>query len=137
MIDLQAAKDAMRQRCFEVALANTPSTVLFVKIRKSLSGRAYLKEGVMGAPRPSTRKALYIYLHECGHFAQHVASKKTRHVEEYEAEQWAHARMREAGLAVPRVMTIRAKKYVAFKIRQAERRGAKRIDASARKFASK
>jgi hypothetical protein len=43
--------------------------------------------------------------------------------------------MRENGVAVPRLMTKRAKEYVARKIRQAERCGAKAIDAEARAFA--
>jgi len=43
--------------------------------------------------------------------------------------------MREHGIAVPRKSLRRAKRYVAYKIRQAERRGAKHIDAKAKKFA--
>jgi hypothetical protein len=57
-----------------------------------------------------------------------------RHVEELEPEQWAHARMREAGLSVPRVMTRGAKAYVHRKIRSAIKHGAKRIDPAARRF---
>ena len=58
------------------------------------------------------------------------------HVKEMEAEQWAHERMRAYGIPVQRVMTVRAKEYVQHKIRKAERRGAKRIDAAARKFSA-
>jgi hypothetical protein len=43
--------------------------------------------------------------------------------------------MREHGIAVPHSMTKRAKQYVARKIRQAQRRGAKHIDADAKRFA--
>jgi hypothetical protein len=52
-----------------------------------------------------------------------------------EAEQWAHAKMEQHGIAVPPEMTERAKKYVARKIVQAERRGAKRVDFRAVKYA--
>jgi hypothetical protein len=116
-----------------VAIANTPSDVK-IEYRKSLSGRAFLKERKLSAPRPVTRKSLYIYLHECAHFWLHSAGSKPRHVEEHEAEMWAHRKMREAGIRVPRSMTKRAKSYVAFKIRQALRRGAKKIDRHALVF---
>ena len=76
-------------------------------------------------------------LHECAHFALHINSKKPVHVKEMEAEQWAHERMRAYGIPVPQVMTDRAKEYVKHKITKAERRGAKRIDAAARKFSER
>ena len=83
-----------------------------------------------------TRKSLYVYLHECAHFhLDHGSSRKPSHLKEYEAEQWAHDRMREAGIPVPREMTNGARSYVAFKIRQAQERGAKRIDKKAAAFA--
>jgi hypothetical protein len=53
-----------------------------------------------------------------------------------EAERWAHAIMREHSIAVPRDMTRRAKDYVARKIGQAKRSGAKRIDAKARQYST-
>lgn len=58
-----------------------------------------------------------------------------RHVEEMQAEQWAHEKMREAGVPIPPKQTQRAKLYVARKIYQAKRRGAKNIDPRAREFA--
>lgn len=124
----------MKQRCFAVALENTPTNVTCVHIRKGLQGCAQLKPGNLHAPRPSTRKALYIFLHECAHFVLHARSRKPRHVEEWEAERWAHERMRAAGLAVPREMTRRAKSYVAWKILQARVRGAKVISQEAINF---
>ena len=87
------------------------------------------------APRPVTRKALYIFLHECAHAHLHVDRKPKAHVREMEAEMWAHARMREHGIAVPRAMTARAKRYVARKIVQAKRCGAKSIDRKAAQYA--
>src|SRR5262249_49089806 len=126
---LAAGRERMKKRCYECALANTPDTVRAIKIRRNLSGRAHHSSGLMEAPIPKTRKALYLFLHECAHFALHHRGRnKPIHVREHEAEQWAHQKMREAGIPVPRTMTARAKKYVAMKIGRAERRGAKTID---------
>jgi hypothetical protein len=52
-----------------------------------------------------------------------------------EAERWAHEKMREHGIAAPRDMTRRAKSYVARKIEQAKRCGAKRINREAARYA--
>jgi hypothetical protein len=128
---LKLAREKTRQLCIAVALANTPENVTVVKPRRGLSGYARYAEGLLVAPRPFTRKALYIFLHECAHFALHAPGKgpkQPRHVEEMEAEQWAHQKMREAGIAVPRAMTKSAKAYVRRKVHQARRRGAKKID---------
>ena len=114
-------------------MAHLPEGWTF-KFRKSLSGRCFLKEYRVEAPKPVTRKALYIWLHECAHAHLHL-KRGLRHVEEMEAEQWAHARMREAGVPVPRAMTNRAKRYVARKIEQATARGAKTIDPKAVAYA--
>jgi len=143
----------------ETALANTPVSVRVVRIRKTLSGRAY-SAAEIAVPRPVTRRALHIFLHECAHIALgHVKTaqfapmlphggpgpapaaslprirRKPRHVEEYEAEQWAFDRMRESGIPIPRKSLRRAKSYVVYKIRQARRRGAKVIDKDAQRWA--
>lgn len=159
---LQAARERMRQRCIETALANTPVSVRAVRIRKTLSGMAY-SAAEIAVPRPVTRRALHIFLHECAHVALgHVKAdkaaqfaptlphggpgpaqaaaeprirRKPRHVEEYEAEQWAFDRMRESGIPIPRKSLRRAKSYVAYKIRQARRRGAKAVDREAQRWA--
>jgi hypothetical protein len=129
-IALRGSRERHKRRCCEIALTNTPPNVRVVRVRKSLTGRAHLKAGILAGPKPFTRNALYI-------FALHGSGRKPRHVEELEAEQWAHARMREAGMSVPRAMTRRAKAYVRRKIRSAIRHGAKRIDPAARKQKSK
>ncbi|PJA14143.1 MAG: hypothetical protein CO113_12225 [Elusimicrobia bacterium CG_4_9_14_3_um_filter_62_55] len=131
----------MREACTRAALANTPASVRVIRIRKTLSGRAYSPEEI-AVPRPVTRRALHVFLHECAHVALgHVGGnnaaqfgptlphvrpgaaqaapgprprRKPRHVEEYEAERWAFDRMREAGIAVPRKSLRRAKSYLAF-----------------------
>lgn len=159
---LKEAKQRMRTACAEAALANTPASIRVIRIRKTLSGRTYSPQ-VIAAPRPVTRRSLHIFLHECAHIALgHVRAnttpqfgptlptvglipaqiaiapkpkRKPRHVEEFEAERWAFDRMREAGIPVPRKSLNRAKGYVAYKIRQAQRRGAKTIDAAALRWA--
>lgn len=132
-------KASHRQRFAACALANTPANVRVIEIRKDLSGRAfcvpgYPNFGKLCTPRPVTRKSLYIFLHECGHFALHADGKRRKvYIKELEAEQWAHARMREAGIPVPRSMTVRAKAYVRRKLRASVRRGSK-LDAAAVRF---
>jgi hypothetical protein len=129
-----------RARLAQVALVNTPTNVRVIQIRKELSGMADCRPdsaqfGLMSVPRPVTRKSLYLFLHECAHFALHADGKRRkRYIEEMECEKWAHARMREAGIAVPRAMTRRAKEYVRYKMRQALRRGATKFDAAALKY---
>lgn len=129
-----------RQKCLQCALANTPANVRVIQIRKDLSGRAYTNAkysnfGKIEVPRPITRKSLYIFLHECAHMHLHADGKRRKvYVIELEAEQWAHARMREAGIPVPRSMTLRAKSYVRQKMRRAFKRGTKRFDAAALKY---
>jgi hypothetical protein len=109
-----------------------------VEYRKSLSGRHYGRRNLIKAPKPVTAKALYIFLHECAHAYLHTGSGRKaapRHVQEMQAEIWAHAKMEKHGIPVPPEMTTRAKRYVARKIVQAERRGAKNIDPLAIEYA--
>ena len=135
-IDLQAARQAAAERFYAIGMAYLPEGWTY-SFRKGLTGACSWRKKHIAAPKPVTRKSLYIWLHECGHAQLHKARGKTpRHAEEYEAERWAHARMREHGVAVPRAMTLRAKAYVGRKIEQAEKRGAKTIDARARAFAA-
>jgi len=134
--ELQAARKAAAERFEAIAKLYIPEGYT-VEYRKSLSGRHWGDRKLIQAPRPVTRKSLYIFLHECAHavLGHSYNGKVPRHVKEMEAEKWAHAKMREHGVSVPRAMTKRAKQYVAYKIKQAERRGAKRINAQARAFA--
>lgn len=130
---LRAAREAAAERFMAIAAKYVPEGYT-VAYRKSLSGNCSATH--INAPKPVTRKALYIFLHECAHAHLHWPQRnKTRHVEEMEAEKWAHAKMRENGVPVPRAMTKRAKAYVRRKIRQAIMRGAKRIDPEAIRFA--
>lgn len=108
-----------------------------VRYRKALSGRHYSARMLIEAPRPVTVKSLYIFLHECAHAHLHAGGYegKPKHVVELEAELWAHAKMAKHGIEVPLETTTRARRYVARKIVQAERRGAKHIDPRAIEFA--
>jgi hypothetical protein len=89
----------------------------------------FLAEKKIQAPRPVTRKALYIFPHECAHARLH------REHMEMEAERWAHERMREHGIAVPRRQTQGAKWNVARQIRHDVAGGALSIDPQARRWA--
>ncbi len=132
---LQAARKAAVQRFEAVAMKYVPEGYTLA-YRKSLSGRCRYRRKLLEAPRPVTRKALYIFLHECAHaHLGHGNGRVPRHVREFEAERWAHEKMRESGIPVPRSMTLRAKQYVARKIRQAKSHGAKKIDHKAAEFA--
>src|SRR5262245_55504070 len=132
--ELQAARKAPADRSMAIAMQYVPEGYT-VEYRKSLSGRHWGKRELIQAPRPVTRKALYIFLHECAHAHLHRDHRKKVHVMEMEAEKWAHEKMREHGIAVPRKMTTRAKAYVGRKIAATVARGAKRIDPEARRFA--
>jgi hypothetical protein len=134
--ELQALRRAAAERFTAIAMQYVPPTYA-IQYRKSLSGRHYPKRKMIAAPRPVTRRALYIFLHECAHIYLHGPGSKRvpAHVRELQAEQWAHAKMREHGVPVPRVETHRAKRYVRRKIRQALAHGAKRIDPAAKRYA--
>lgn len=128
---LQAARRAAAERFTEIATRHTPPDVL-VGYRKSLTGRAWPKSRRIEVPRPVTRRALHIYLHEVAHIVLDHRRQKPVHVQELEAEQWAFRVMREEGVPVPRKSLRQAKRYVRRKIRRAELAGAKSIDAKAR-----
>jgi hypothetical protein len=121
--------------CEEVAELYVPEGYT-IEYRKSLSGVHIGARKLIKAPRPTTPDSLEVFLHECAHaHLKHDVGRKPRHVEEMEAEQWAHAKMAKHGIAVSPERMAHAKRYVARKIVQAERRGAKIIDARAREFA--
>lgn len=131
--ELQAARKAAAERFTTIGMRYVPEGWT-VEYRKSLTGYCCYDPRRIEAPRPVTRKSLYIFLHECAHAHLHVKCSKPVHVVEMEAEKWAHEKMRENGVAVPRSMTRRAKQYVARKIRRAKRNGAKRIDPAALRY---
>jgi hypothetical protein len=131
----------MRERCIQCALANTPTNVRYVQIRKDLCGYATLQgpdTGRMAVPKPITRRALYVFLHECAHFVLHAdykRNKRPRYLEEFEAETWARDKMREAGIPVPRKEIVRAKEHVAQHLKQVKRKKGRRLDPKMLAFA--
>jgi hypothetical protein len=131
---LQEARTAAAERFLAIGMRHVPEgwTYKFRQCR----GYCWQEQRLIDAPKPVTRRALAIWLHECAHAHLHNSRGRIpRHVEEMQAEQWAYARMREAGVPVPRKTTARGKAYVARKIRQAKAVGAKRIDPKAVAFA--
>jgi hypothetical protein len=135
--ELQAARQAAAARFLAIAEAiKAEAGIVHHRLTSGLHGWAFPELGIIHAPEGRTRKQLYILAHECAHVWLCHNSKKPRHVEEHEAEMWAHAVLRAHGVPVPRAMTRRAKRYVARKIHQAKRRGAKRINADAARFAA-
>jgi hypothetical protein len=122
--DLQAARREAAKRYYAIAMAALPEGWTY-KFRRSLTGRSWPYFKHIDAPKPVTRKALYIWLHECAHAHLHGPKcRKQRFTKEFEAELWAHDKMREAGVAVPKVMTERAKDYVKAKLQKAVKRKA-------------
>ena len=106
-----------------------------VEDRKGLCGFAYVKTKKIHVPSPNTLRRLYVFAHECGHVALEHGPEKTKHRVEYEAETWAVEAFGRYGLTTHPKSDERGRQYVAYKIRQALRRGAKSIDPEAREFA--
>lgn len=129
--DPQKARREAAERFYAIGMLALPAGWTFA-FRKRLSGVCDMGRQHIVAPKPVTRRSLYIWLHECAHAHLHWRPSRTpRYLEEMEAEQWAHTVMRNRNIAVPRDMTRRAKIHVAKKIRQARARGAKKIDPRA------
>ena len=133
--ELQAGRLAMKAKCMQAALEETPERVRLIRIRRSISGSASVREGILTVPRPFTRRALHVFFHECAHIVLDHVSRKPRHVEEMEAEQWATDAMRRHGFAVPRERLRHAKWHVGDQIKRAIRNRARSIDLKAAKFA--
>ncbi len=130
---MRKGKEDMATRCEAVAAKMAEEAgVASWDYTDGLHGRALPGQKFIKAPRPTTRRRLYVWAHECAHVALGHNDRLPVHREEYEAERWAAAALRRYGVPVPRKETRRAKRYVAHKIRMAERRGAKRIDPEAR-----
>lgn len=135
-VDLRAAREASVVRFLAIAEAlKAEAGVQKHTVRKSLSGYAWPKKHEIVAPEGRTRKQLYILAHECAHvILGHIYGKKPRHLEEVEAEEWAHAALRRHGVPVPRSMTLRSKWHIQNKIHQALRSGAKEIAPRAKAY---
>lgn len=132
---LQQGKKAMAERCQRVGKAILEEAgVKDVQYHNRLGGWACPDRKLVCVPTPTTRRRLYFVAHEEGHVAlDHIGLKPT-HRQEYEAERYAHNALRRHGISVSKKSTQRAKRYVARKISQAIRRGAKTIDRESLKW---
>jgi hypothetical protein len=135
--ELQALRKQAAERFTAIAMRYVPEGYT-IEYCKSLSGGHCGSRKLIRAPRPITRRALFVFLHECGHAHLHRDGGqwgKSRHVIEMEAERWAHERMRENGIAVPRLESVCAKQNVARQIRRDIAGGMLSIDRQARRYA--
>ncbi|MFO1114221.1 MAG: hypothetical protein U1E28_00930 [Beijerinckiaceae bacterium] len=120
---LLLARKSVAARCLAIAARHTPDDVE-VQYRKRLTGCAWARGRRIAAPRPVTRRALHVYLHEVAHVVLEHFHDRPVHVQEYEAEQWAFDIMRAEGVAIPRASLQRAQAYVAHTImREIDRSG--------------
>ena len=105
-----------RDRYAEIAAALKADAGVTEHIaHKKMSGRASLATGHNLAPAGVTRQQLYVVAHECAHIALHSAPKRRRrprHIEEHEAESYAHRALTAHGLEVPVASTHWALGYV-------------------------
>jgi hypothetical protein len=108
-----------------------------VENRTRLHGCAFVKQRSIQVPPPTTLRRLQAFGHECGHIALDHRSQKPRHHEEYETEAWSRMAFERHELKVPPASDEFGRRYVAFKVRQALRRGAKNIDPEPAEFARK
>jgi hypothetical protein len=90
----------MIEHCWRCAKQNTPPKVRKIGPVDVLLGAAYLNDGEIVAPYPVTPEATLVYLHECGHFIR--GHENSDYITEFEAEQWAKTKLREAQIPVPR-----------------------------------
>jgi len=127
-----AARKRAEQRLLAIGLAALPKGWGY-KFRDTWDGDCWPLLQYIEASRPTTRRRLHIWLHECGHAHDH--RRCPLYLAELRAELWAISYMREHGVPVPRVSVKRAQRNVGFHIKLAIARGAKDIDAEAQAFA--
>lgn len=105
-----------------------------VEYRRRLTGCAWAWSRRIAAPRPVTRRALHIYLHEIAHIVLEHKYQRPEYIQEYEAELWAFEVMRAEGIAIPERCIERARANVAYTISRAVRSGHD-IEKAVQKFA--
>jgi hypothetical protein len=132
---LQEARRKAALRFSVIAAKHTPPNLQIV-YRKKLTGCAWVRGRKIAVPRPITRRALHVYLHEVGHVVLNHVHDKPVHVQEFEAEQWAFAIMQREGVAIHQKSIHRAKAYVAQKIMQAIMSGNEPVHLDAARFAN-
>jgi hypothetical protein len=120
---LLRARRAAAERFSLIAVKWTPADV-HVSFRRHLTGCAWAQSRKISVPRPRTRRALHIYLHEIAHVVLEHFHSKPEYLQEYEAELWAFAVMRAEGISIPAKSIERAANYVRYLIHEAETHGA-------------
>lgn len=114
--ELQAAKQAARERYTVVAdLLKKEAGVARHYHHKVIGGLAWLNTGRILAPQGVTRRQLYVLAHECAHIVLHRTPEgraKPSHVQEHEAETYAHRAFARYGLEVPEKSAKWARAYV-------------------------
>lgn len=108
------------------------NNIIFEYHFKSNVGRAFIEERKILISKPINRDRLFVAFHEIGHIINgHI---KPRYLEELKAEQYAIMKMREVNIPISRKARARAKEYISYKVRQAQRRGLKKLDSRAKRF---
>jgi hypothetical protein len=137
-VDLAAARRAARERYALIAeLMKREAGVQRHFHHKPISGLAFLSQAKILAPEGVTRRQLYVLAHECGHIALHkgtAAAARPTHVQEHEAETYAHRAFARYGLDVPEQSARWARAYVGQWIMKDRAEGIP-IDADALAFA--
>jgi len=110
----------LSENCMDVAMKYLPSGWTY-QYRKSLTGRCWRQRGHISAPKPVTRRALAIWLHECNH--RHAYSKFPSYYAEYQCEMFAINTMKKEGIEVHEKTITDAKRYVKKRLEQEIRRG--------------
>ncbi len=116
------------ERCLEVARKHQPKDYT-IHYRSSLTGRCCRDGKWLSAPRPVTRRALHVFLHEC-HHAMNAYSKFPSYYAEYQCEMFATRTMESAGLEVHEKSLADARAYVKRCLEQSVRSGLLAEDVS-------
>ena len=95
-----------------------------IEYAKGLSGKVCPQTRRCFIPHILTRKSLYVACHQLSHVLGNVymKGKSKRDLIEFRAEKFAHKKMKELGISVPREMTERAAKLLGRKIRRVKKR---------------
>ena len=133
---LHADRNRMTARCLKVAEKFVPNGYRIIH-KQRLSGHVFWKNREFHVPRPVTRKALYIYLHEYAHiYLKHNEADLPIHRREYEAETWAIRMMEYEDIPPPFKMIQQGKAYVLNEIIKALAHGEMKICKSSWKYAT-
>ncbi len=90
--------------------------------RSSLTGRCWRGKKHISAPKPVTRRALHVWLHEC-HHGMNAYSKFPSYYAEYQCEMFATRIMGADGIKVHEKSIANAKHYVFKRLEHAVRQG--------------